>query len=225
MPLALAIPLAALAAGLFAAVLGLPVMRVRGPYFVILSFGVAELVKHGVVAIESALGKSSRMLFGTPELRHLYLIMLLLAVSATALAVCLRNSRLGDGLRAIRENELAAESIGVPVTAYKLAALVLSALIPGAVGAIMALRSSYFEPGQVFDPMLSFHMIAMAVIGGADDARGPLFGAAFLVLLYELLWSRFPELYMVALGLLLIGFVLLLPRGICGALPRRGEAR
>ena len=82
----------------------------------------------------------------------------------------------------------------------------------------MALRSTYFVVGQVFDPMISVTVIAMAILGGGDNARGPLLGVLFLSLLSELLWANAPLLYMVILGLVLIVFVLVLPQGIMGLL-------
>ena len=68
--------------------------------------------------------------------------------------------------------------VGVPVVRYKLDAFVLSAAIPGMVGGVMALRSTYFVVDQVFDPMISVTVIAMALLGGGDDARGPGAGRA-----------------------------------------------
>ena len=134
-------------------------------------------------------------------------------------------SRFGHGLRSLRENEEAAETLGVPVVRYKLAAFVLSAAIPGMVGGVMALRSTYFVVGQVFDPMLSVTVIAMAVLGGGDDTRGPLLGVVFLALLSELLWARAPLLYMVLLGAILVVFVLLVPDGLVGLFDRSGRRR
>ena len=221
-PLALAIVGAGLLAAAFAALVGLPVLRVRGPYFVILSFGVAELVKFSIMAAESAGGTASRILFGAPDLGVIYFAMFALAVAATLLLMGVSRSRFGHGLRSLRENEEAAETLGVPVTRYKLIAFVLSAAVPGMVGAVMALRSTYFVVGQVFDPMISITVIAMAIIGGGDDARGPLLGVVFLALLSELLWSRAPLLYMVILGAILIVFVLILPNGLAGLLARQG---
>jgi branched-chain amino acid transport system permease protein len=215
-PLALAIVGAGLLAAAFAALVGLPVLRVRGPYFVILSFGVAELVKFSIMAAESAGGTASRILFGAPDLGIIYFAMFALAVAATLLLIGVSRSRFGHGLRSLRENEEAAETLGVPIVRYKLLAFVLSAAIPGMVGGVMALRSTYFVVGQVFDPMISITVIAMAIIGGGDDARGPLLGVVFLALLSELLWSRAPLLYMVILGAILIVFVLILPNGLAG---------
>jgi branched-chain amino acid transport system permease protein len=88
----------------------------------------------------------------------------------------------------------------------------------------MTLRTTYFEPQYVFDPMVSFTILTMAIIGGSDDARGPLFGAAFLTLLSELFWAKAPQIYLIMLGVILIGFVRLLPEGICGRLFSRVRA-
>jgi branched-chain amino acid transport system permease protein len=220
LPLWLVVPLAGLAAGLFALVIGAPVLRVRGPYFVILTFGIAELVKHLVVNLEAGLGKASRLLFGTPSIAALFWAMLGLCLLASLLAVFLRRSRFAKGLIAIREDEEAAATIGIPVTRFKTLAYALSAVIPGMVGALMVLRSTYFEALQVFNPVISFSIVTMAIIGGSDDARGPLLGAAFLMALSEVLWANAPQLYLVILGLLLVGFVLLLPNGLVGLAAR-----
>lgn len=221
LPLWLALPLAALAAASFAFVVGLPVLRVRGPYFVILTFGVAELVKYVLIAGEAAMGHASRVILGAPEPQVLYFLMLGLAMAATLLAYAVRAGRLSYALRAIRENEEAAATIGIPVTWIKLTAFVLSAAIPGAVGGVMALRATYFEPRIAFDPMISFSMIAMAIIGGSDDLRGPILGAVLLTVLSELLWANAPQAYMIILGILLVIFVRFLPEGLGGLLTRR----
>lgn len=224
LPIYVSIPLAGLMAGLFAAVVGAPVLRVRGPYFVILTFGIAELVKFVIINIESAMDQAGRLMFGTPSIESLFYVMLALAVVATVLAWLVRRSRLGAGLIAIREDEEAAETIGVPVARFKVYAYVLSAIIPGMVGGVMGLRLTYVEIIHVFNPVVSFTIVTMAIIGGSDDARGPILGAAFFVVLSELLWSSLPQLYMVILGLFLILFVLFAPYGIVGALGRLRSA-
>ena len=220
-PLALAVLGAGLLAALVAAVVGLPVLRVRGPYFVILTFGLAELVKYSITWMESASGMASRILFGAPDLSVIYFSMFALAMASVAMLTWVGSSRFGHGLRSLRENEEAAETLGVPVVQYKLIAFILGAAIPGMVGAIMALRSTYFVVGQVFDPMISVTVIAMAILGGGDNARGPLLGVIFLSVLSELLWANAPLLYMVILGAILIVFVLLVPHGLLGLLERR----
>ena len=223
LPLWISIPLAGLVAGLFAALIGAPVLRVRGPYFVILTFGIAELVKFIVINVEASVAQAGRLMFGTPPIPSLFYVMLGLAVAATLLAWAVRRSRLGAGLIAIREDEPAAETIGVPVVRYKIYAYVLSAVIPGMVGAVMGLRLTYVEVLQLFNPIVSFTIVTMAIIGGSDDARGPLLGAAFLVALSEFLWSSLPQLYMIVLGVLLVLFVLFAPNGIVGLLKGLGR--
>ena len=211
-----AIPLAGAAAGILALLVGYPCLRVRGPYFVILTFGLAELIKFVVVNVESALGQFSRVIFNGPGIDDLYHLMLALAAAATLVTFAVRRSRFGAGLRAIREDEQAAETLGVGVANCKALAFALSAIIPGMVGSIMVLRTTYFEPLQVFSPVTSFTIVSIAVIGGGDDAAGPVYGAVFLVILQELLWAHSPQLYMIILGLMLVIFVLWSPDGVDG---------
>lgn len=225
LPFMLVIFGAGVIAAAFAALVGLPVLRVRGPYFVILTFGLAELVKFIIMAAESASGTASRILFGTPDLVVIYFCMFALALLATALLTWVSRSRFGHGLRSLRENEEAAETLGVPVVRFKLIAFVLSAAIPGMVGAVMALRSTYFVVGGVFDPMISITVIAMAILGGGDSAKGPVLGVVFLFVLQELLWANAPLLYMIILGAILITFVLLLPNGLVGLADTRARWR
>jgi branched-chain amino acid transport system permease protein len=225
LPLWLAIPLAGVLAAAFAALVGGPALRVRGPYFVILTFGLAELVKFSIMAVESAMGTAARILFGAPDLLAVYWMMAVLALASLLLLAWVSSSRFGHGLRSLRENEEAAETLGVPVHRYKLLAFVLSAAIPGMVGAVMALRSTYFVVSQVFDPMVSVTVIAMALLGGGDNARGPVLGVLFLALLSELLWAQAPLLYMILLGAILVVFVLLVPDGLIGLLQRLRRQR
>jgi branched-chain amino acid transport system permease protein len=208
------------AAGVLALIVGYPCLRVRGPYFVILTFGLSELLKYVVVNIEAALVVSGRVLFGAPDLSDLFYMMLGLAWLSLGMALVISKSRFGAGLRAIRENEEAAETIGIPAPPFKLAAFALSAVVPGMVGALIAMRTSYFEPLDFFSPRTSLLIVTMAVIGGGDKPSGPLLGVAFLVLLQELLWAHLPQLYMIIVGFLLIGVVVWIPEGIFGSLER-----
>lgn len=219
-PLWLAIPVSGLAAALLAACLGWPCLRVRGPYFVILTLGVSEFVKYVVISTEAGLGRNGRLLIGTPNLGVLFEAMLALAVASMIVLHVVRSTRLGTGLLAIREDEVAAEAVGVNATALKLLAFVLSAVIPGMVGGLMILRATYFEPLQAFSPTTSFTIVTIAILGGSDEVPGPLLGAVLLVLMSELLWARAPEIYMIILGALLVAFVLFVPEGLVGRAQR-----
>ena len=217
-PVWLGVAYSGLIVGLVSLIVGYPVLRVRGPYFVILSFGLAELVKNLVLINEARMYMSMRPVFGAPPLYQLYIVMLLLAIIATGLTYWIRRSRFGAGLRSIREDEGAAETIGVPVAKLKLLAFAISGVIPAMVGAIFIMRSGIFQPGDAFTPIVSFTIVTMAIIGGSDDAPGPFLGVVFLSLLQELLWVSWPEVYMIILGVLLIGFVLFIPNGLYGLL-------
>lgn len=206
------------AAGLLALLTGYPCLRVRGPYFVMLTLGLAEFVKFIIVNVESSLDKFGRLLLGAPGLETLYYAMFALAVGAYLLSAWVRRSRFGLGLRAIREDEWSAATLGVSATGYKLAAFALSAIVPGMVGALVIMRTGYFEALPVFNPLISLTIIAMAIMGGSDDAPGPLMGAIFFAILSELLWASFPELYMIVVGTVLILFVLIAPDGLYGRL-------
>jgi branched-chain amino acid transport system permease protein len=220
LPLWGALALSGVAATALATLVGLPCFRVRGPYFVILTFGLSEFVKYIVVDIEARASKFGRMILGGPDMNDVFIIMVGLAAAAFLLSYFIRRSRLGAGLRAIREDEVAAETAGVPIARLKLIAFGLSALIPGITGGAFLFQSGYFEPVQAFNPSVSLSMITMAVIGGTDDAYGPLIGVIALVMLSELLWTNAPELYMIVLGLLLVIFVLWMPDGIEGRVRR-----
>ena len=222
LPLWVSVPLGGLAAGLFGVIVAVPVLRVRGPYFVILTFGLAELVKFALLNLDQARGVTSRLLFGAPDTGTLLIWIAALAAAATLLRHYAGVSRFGRGLVAIREDETAAETVGVPVTRLKVAAFALSLVIPGMVGGLMALRSTFFEVLQVFSPTISFTIVTMAIIGGAGDARGPVLGALFLVGLAEVLQTAAPQLYLIALGAVLVVFVLYAPGGILGLI-RRGR--
>ena len=216
LPFLIAVILAGLVGFSFAFLVGYPCLRVRGPYFVILTFGLAELVKFIVINVEAGLGKFGRLLLGAPGLETLYYLVLSLAAISIVITYYVRRSRFGAALRAIREDEEAAETLGIDVARFKVLAFAISATVPSMVGAVMILRNSYFEPLDVFNPVTSFTIVSMAIIGGGDDVPGPLYGALGLVLLQEILWANWPEVYMIILGVLLVTFVLRLPEGIHG---------
>jgi branched-chain amino acid transport system permease protein len=218
------------AAALVALLAGYPCLRVRGPYFVMLTFGLSQFIKFVVIEIETALQIGGRLIIGAPPLETLYWLFLATAIAAVSLLAVVRYSRFGSGLRAIREDEVAAETIGVPTVRYKVLAFAISAIIPGLVGGIMLMRSGYLEPDTIFDPTVSLTMICIAVIGGGNTPATAVLGSLFLVGLSETLWVRFPLLYMILLGCLLVTFVLAVPEGLLGLLTqlrsrlqRRGE--
>ena len=213
---------AAVAAGLALAV-GLLALRLRGPYFAVFTFGLAELVKHSLIWYETSVtGTVGRLILTPPEPLVLYYTVLVIAGAAVATAAGLRRSRWGLALVGIGADEERAETLGIDTVRVKIGTFALSACFLGAVGAAMAPRWTYLDP-QVFSPLVSFQTVIMALVGGAASLWGPVLGAAFLGLAGEILLVKFRYLYQVGLGLTLMLVVLLLPQGLA-ALGRRRRA-
>jgi branched-chain amino acid transport system permease protein len=215
LPYGVVVILAGLLSGAFAFAIGLPFLRIRGPYFVILTLGLTELTKHIFVNFEIRLGGTvGRVIMVAPELTTLYYSILVIAVGATAAAYFAKNSRFGTALFSIKEDEDAANALGVNTSRYKLMAFVFSAVIPGMIGAIMALRRSYIDPYTVFSPMVSFQVIVMASLGGVEGIGGAMLGAVLLTLVSEVLWAQYPYHYMIILGAIMITVVKFVPQGL-----------
>jgi branched-chain amino acid transport system permease protein len=204
---------AAVAAGL-ALVVGLLALRLRGPYFAVFTFGLAELVKHVLIWYETSVtGTVGRLILAPPGPLVLYYTVLAIAVAAVGTAAVLRRSPWGLALVGIGADEERAETLGIDTVRVKIVTFALSASFMGAVGAAMAPRWTYLDP-QVFSPLVSFQTVIMALVGGAATLWGPVLGAAFLGLAGEILLVKFRYLYQVGLGLTLIVVVLLLPQGL-----------
>jgi len=221
----LAWPLPVLAAAVVAAVMALVVgtlaLRLRGPYFAVFTFGLAELAKHSLIWFETSIsGTVGRLLLSPPGAVALYYTVLVVAGLAVATAMALPRTRWGVALIAIGADEERAETLGVATTRVKIGVFALSAAFMGAIGGAMAPRWTYIDP-QVFNPLVSFQTVIMALLGGPVTVAGPVLGAAFLGLLSEILLVKFRYLYMLSLGLVLIVVVLALPRGLAGLLRAR----
>ena len=221
----LAWPLPVLAAAVVAAVMALVVgtlaLRLRGPYFAVFTFGLAELAKHSLIWFETSItGTVGRLLLSPPGAVALYYTVLVVAGLAVATAMALPRTRWGVALIAIGADEERAETLGVATTRVKIGVFALSAAFMGAIGGAMAPRWTYVDP-QVFNPLVSFQTVIMALLGGPLTVAGPILGAAFLGLLSEILLVKFRYFYLLSLGLVLIVVVLALPSGLAGLLRAR----
>jgi len=152
--------------------------------------------------------------------------MLVLAVGAAVLARFIQHSRLGRGLAAIRDDEQAAESAGVPTLRLKLFAATLSGALMGVAGAPFPYYVSHLEPGSAFSLAIAVNAIAMPMIGGATSWIGPILGAVLLGGAQQIATVTISSIWnLLIVGLLLIGFVIFAPDGIVGLvrkLIRRG---
>jgi len=226
----LAWPLPVLAGGAVAAAMAICVgglaLRLRGPYFAIFTFGLAELAKHAVIWFETGVtGTVGRLILAPPGSLTLYYTVLGVTAAAVAAALLLRRSRWGYALAGLGADEDRAETLGIRTTFVKIATFASSAAFMGAVGAAMAPRWTYLDP-QVFSPFVSLQTVIMALLGGATTVAGPIMGAVFIGLASEFFLLRFRYLYMLALGIALIVVTLALPSGLVGMrlrAPRREE--
>ena len=225
LPWGLVLGIALLIGVVVALVVGLSTLRLSGVYFVIFSFGLAELVKQLVTWYEVNVTKSiGRYVF--VEVTQVQIFWQLLALLAAVLAAgaLIRRSRLGLALRVIGDDELVATHVGVDTTRVKLLLFALSAGVMTLTGALMAPRWTYIDPAIAFNPQISFQVLIMALLGGAAHWLGPLAGVLPLVLLFELLSARFPDHFSILLGLSFLAIVYFLPRGVIGLVKTRRRA-
>lgn len=210
----------AVAAGVglvLALLVGLSTLRLSGVYFVIFSFGLAELVKQLVTWWEVNITKDlGRYVFVEITQLDIYWQLLALLALVLALRALINRSRLGLALRVIGEDETVATHVGINTTHAKVMLFAISAVFITVAGAIMAPRWTYLDPSIAFAPAISFQTLIMALLGGAGALLGPIMGAVPLVLLFEYLGANFPNHFSILLGLVFIVIVYFIPQGLSG---------
>ncbi len=216
-PLPALIVCGAFAAGLLAAVLGMPALRVRGPYFVILTFGLSQLLLQMFTLYEAKIVKTvGTILMDAPSDKVLYMALAIVGICAVIAAHVIKHSKFGFGLFAIKGDEEAAEAMGVNTTAYKLLAFIISSAVMGAVGTILALRWTYIDPQIAFNSTISFQVAIMALLGGLGSYVGPIVGAVVLTGVSEAFGVKFPYHYLLILGFLVVVLNRYVPNGLQG---------
>lgn len=206
---------------IMALIVGLSTLRLSGVYFVIFSFGLAELVKQLVTWWEVNITKDlGRYVFVEITQLDIYWQLLAMLALVLALRALINRSRLGLALRVIGEDETVATHVGINTTTAKLLLFAVSAVFITVTGAIMAPRWTYIDPSIAFAPAVSFQTLIMALLGGAGALLGPILGAVPLVLLFEYLGANFPNHFSILLGLVFIVIVYFIPQGLSGVLAR-----
>jgi branched-chain amino acid transport system permease protein len=210
-----AVPVAALSGIVLALPLGTAMLRLKGPYFAIGMFGLTRVMESFSLGFDSITqGGTGLYLAPLGNLRPVYYVLVAIAVVMVLGTWRLDNSRLGLKLLAIREDEQAADALGVRTTRLKIATFVVSAIAPATVGALNAVYLGFIDPPTAFSPVLELTTIAIVLLGGMGTVLGPLVGAIVLSVVNELLWARFPEYYLAMVGVLVLMAVLFMPRGI-----------
>ncbi len=224
---------AALIGGLFgsafALALGIPVLRLRGAYFALATIGINEAVRSFVTNFDP-FGGSVGMFFdystynaygGAKNALWLAYYAIVIVALATILAsFIIKKSKFGLGLMAIREDQDAAEVLGVNPTRYKVMAYTISAFFPALAGAIFFFKNGIIEPGVAFDLLRSIESLVMVMLGGYGTVAGPVVGGALYERLQAFLLTNpiFSSLHLAIAGVLLLLIVLFVTGGVVGFL-------
>jgi branched-chain amino acid transport system permease protein len=209
--------------------------RLRGPYFVLASIAVAEIIRLLALNTKDLTNGAEGIL--SPDLPPLklggtvitdwnskvpYFYMgLAMALFCIAVNFAVKRSKLGYYLQAIREDQDAAHSLGIPPTLSKNAALAISAACTALVGSFAAFYVGFIEPQQVFGIDVSIQMVLTAIIGGIGTVAGPVLGAVVLVLISEGLRTTIAQAHLLVYGILVIVVILLMPDGFLGFIAQR----
>ncbi|MEM3697800.1 MAG: branched-chain amino acid ABC transporter permease [Candidatus Bathyarchaeia archaeon] len=218
----LAFPLILLLAGvisfLFACGVGFVTLRMKGVFFAIFTFGLAELLNNAILFWEMSV-TGTRGRFITPF--DVYYPILIITFAIILFTTILRKSKLGLALRMIGECEDAAIHFGVNATLYKVIGFAVSSMFIGLLGASFAPRWGYVDSGIAFNSLYSFMPAIMTLFGGTELYFGPIVGALVLSLLEEYLLTTFKDYFMIILGSIMILIILVLPEGITGKLLKK----
>lgn len=219
-PMVLAWALATLIVAVTSIAVGALLLRLKGHYFAIGSIVLVELFRLIASSWSGLTGGGNGM--NVPLLRwepdeigsFFLMVMLVLMVLSFLMNVVVKNHRLGFGLQCIRQNEGAADMVGVDTTKYKIAGFMLSSVLCGTVGAVYASWVGYIDPTESFQIVLTLKVAVMALLGGAGTLLGPVVGAATFVILEELVWVNFLSWNRAILGVLIVLLIFVLPNGI-----------
>lgn len=211
--------LSACVGAVLAALIGLATLRLSGVYFVIFTLGLAEMIRNLVSWIQNNfLGSRGLYVFTDFTDKHLYWMLLGVAVAVYLLGWIISRSRLGFALRIIGGDETVARHVGIDTATVKVILFTTTGFFAALVGAIIAPRWSYIEPNQVFSPQLSFFVVIMALLGGAGRLWGPVVGVIPFLLIWNWVDTNFPNQSILVLGIAFLVIVYFLPHGVVGRL-------
>ncbi|MBN9406623.1 MAG: branched-chain amino acid ABC transporter permease [Burkholderiales bacterium] len=214
LPFAVGLAFGVLLAVVFALLLGVPVLRLRGHYFAIATLALAGVMAAIVSNVPLAGQNIGLVLPPLNDDRLFYGLALGLMLISTGVVWWLTRSRFGFGLIAIRENEDGAAVMGVNTTLYKVMAFTLSGVLSALAGGIHAYWITFLDPESAFDIGLNVKMIIMAVFGGAGTVLGPVIGAFTLSAISEWLSSEVTSIATLFFGVVIIAAVVLMPHGL-----------
>jgi branched-chain amino acid transport system permease protein len=219
-PIVTAMVAGAAVAVLFALLIGVAAFRLRGAYFAIGTLALGEILRTTVNNVLPEISTLPAATIATYSLTRRYYLALALAAVSVVAVTALAGSRLGLGMRAIREDEEAAEATGVGALRLKLTALALSTGLAGLAGGLFAFYHISYYPAHPFGPQWTFDALLMTFIGGVGTLHGPVLGAVLYVALKEYVALHWVDFHLLIFGALFIAIVLLLPGGLVQAAER-----
>ncbi len=206
-------------AGLGAVVIGVPALRLRGAYFAIATLALSETARSLTLNLSALTeGGKGLMLPIYNNAYFFYYTMLALTAGVLGTVALVERTRFGVTLVSIREDEVAAQVLGVNTFLTKLAAFGLSGAFLALYGGIYAYWQTFIEPPEVFNVLYSVQMLVMTFLGGSGTLMGPVVGAVFLGAVTEYLWATLRFAYLILVGALVVVTVLVLPEGLWGSL-------
>ncbi len=236
-PFWLALPVAGLITALSGLIIAIPCLRLRGLYLAIATFAFYFIVEYVIVHWDSLTNGTGGLTVPEPAVFglaidsdiKLYFIILILMICSLAFAKNLFRTEVGRAFIAIRDNDIAAEVIGVDITKYKIYSFMICSFYAGVAGSLYAITLSFIGP-EHFSFLMTIEYLAMALVGGIGTISGSIFGAVFMTLLpegirllrdalsadYPFLVTRLADLQSGLYGLVIILFLIFEPTGLFG---------
>jgi len=207
---------------LFALLISAPIFRMRGVYFAIGTWTVAETLRilfSNWKYVGYGMGLFVKPAY-TLSFNTIYFTALGVGIGSVVLIYFLLRSKLGLGLMAIRDEETASETLGVDIFRCKLTCFLISAGVTGAVSGVLYLHNIFIQPYSAFGIDWTVRLVFITIIGGIGTIEGPIIGSFLYVLLHQWL-SEYPSVSMLILGSIAIGVILIAPKGIMGTIQEK----
>lgn len=221
-PISLSIFIGGVVSVLFALLISAPIFRMRGVYFAIGSWTVAEVLR--IIFSNWKYVGYGMGLFVKPAYKlsfnTIYYTALFTGIASVALVYIILRSKLGLGLMAIRDEETASETLGVDIFKCKLSCFLISAFVTGIVAGILYLHNIFIQPYSAFGIDWTVRLVFITIIGGIGTIEGPIIGSFLYVFLHQWL-SEYPSVSLLILGIIAIAVILTAPRGIMGTIQEK----
>ena len=221
LPFPLLVLIAAFVSAGLAGLVGMATLRLSGVYFVIFTLGLAELVRQIVTWLQVRYTTSMGLyVFTDFREMHVYWMLLALTVVVFVTGWLINRSRLGFAMQIIGNDETVARHSGIDTARSKIILFMISGAFIGIAGAICAPRYAYIQPPSAFNPMTSFLVAIMALLGGTKRLWGPLVGVVPFVIVMDFIAAHFPNHMPIVIGLTFLAIVYFIPQGVTGLIEK-----